>query len=402
MKKWVLPNGLKVIYEQKKTDSVAVQMLVNIGSDWEPAPLRGISHFLEHMVFEGTEKRANAKEIANEIERVGGDSNAYTTNSRTCYHAKVPRKHAAVALDVTADILQNPLFRKEDTERQKNILFKEIDLTTDEPRFHQWILFQKTMFHKHPSKFPTYGSRATVQAMTHQDLKKFFDRYYTPKNMVLSVVGDVPDIKERVEGLFVKKNSGVRLAALPKEPLQRSNRITREKRKDVANSYLVLGHRTLSRLHTDSYVLDVVNAILGRGQSGWMFDEIRNKCGLAYEVGTQHSVEKDNGYFATYSSVDKKNIARVREMILGQLKKMEWVSEADVKEAKTYVEGNFLLEHEDTQKLADEILYWEQMGDARLMESYLLRINAVTVRDVQRVAKTYFRKPFCMAVIEGK
>ncbi len=402
MKKWILKNGMTLLYEQKRTDSVAVQMLVNIGSDWEEASKRGISHFLEHMVFEGTPTRPNAKVIANEIERVGGDSNAYTTNARTCYHAKVPRKHAQVALDVTADILQNPLLRKEDTERQKHILFKEIDLSTDEPRYHQWILFQKAMFRRHPSRYPTYGTRKTVQSTTHHDLRQFFDTYYSPCNMILAVVGEVDNVKKRVEELFDSRGKHVKLPVLPAEPIQKGIRVKREARKDIGNTYVVLGHRTVSRLHKESYVMDVIAGILGRGQSGWMFDEIRNKHGLAYEVGTQHSAEKDFGYFATYLSVDRKNVARVKEMIINQLKKLEAVSHDDVQEAKTYVEGNFLLEHEDTQKVADDLCFWEQMGDARLAEQYLARINAVTVNDVRRSARKYFRKPYCLAVIEGK
>ncbi len=402
MKKWVLKNGMTLLYEQKKTASVAVQVLVNVGSDWEKK-LFGIAHFIEHMVFEGTKKRKDAKEITNAVEKVGGVSNAYTTNARTCYHIKVPKKHFEVALDVTADTLLNPLFRAKDTERQKNILFKEIDLVTDEPRYHQWILFQKTLFVKHPSRNPTYGSRKTVGMVRSADLWSFFNEYYHPRNMIIAVVGDVRNVKKKVEEMFNRKSTKGRMTKEKvHEPVQEKIKVAKEKRKDQESTYLALGHRTVPRLHKDSYVFDVIDGILGRGQSGWMFDEIRNKRGLAYEAGTEKAAESDFGFFATFSSIDKKNVEKVKSLILEQLKKLENVSAQDVQEAKTYIEGSYLLDSEDTQKLADELLYWEQMGDAQRYKQYLKRIYAVRVEDVRRVAKAYFRKPYVMAVIEGK
>ncbi|HLC74543.1 MAG TPA: pitrilysin family protein [Candidatus Nanoarchaeia archaeon] len=401
MKKWVLKNGMTLIYEPKETASAAIQVLVNIGSDHEKPEQRGISHFIEHMLFEGTTKRQNARAITNEIEKIGGISNAYTTNARTCYHAKVPRNHFHTALEVTADILQNSLLRQSDTERQKHILFKEIDLVTDEPRFHQWVLFQQALFLKHPSRFPTYGSRKTVQRITAQDLKKFYREYYHPKNMSMAIVGNVGDVKSKVEKMFMRVQKPQQKWAIMTEPPQRTVRVKKESRK-VTSTYIVLGHRTAPRLHPDSYVLDIIEGILGRGQSGWMFDEIRNKEGLAYEVGTEMASERDYGFFATFASIDKKNKKKTQDLIFAQLKKLQRVAKEDVEESKTYVEGSFLLDYEDTQRLADELLYWEQMGDVQGFYKYLDRIRAVTVRDVRRVAKKYFTKPYAMAMIEGK
>jgi len=403
MKKWVLPNGMTVLYEHRDTPSVTVQVLVNVGSDGETDSQRGIAHFMEHMVFEGTKKRENAKIITNEIERVGGVSNAYTTNARTCYHAKVPAKHFDIALDVTADMLREPLLRESDTQRQKHILFKEIDLVTDEPRFHQWIIFQKTMFLKHPSKNPTYGTREAVQKVKAADLRAFFEQYYYPGNMMIAIVGNVPDVYARVARAFGggKRKLPVHWKHVV-EPPQKKNRMKKEKRKSVASTYVALGHRTVARMHPDSVVLDVIDGILGRGQSGWMFDEIRNKAGLAYEVGTEKASEKDYGFYATYLSIDRKNMKKSIALVLEQLKKLEKVSEHDVVEAKMSVEGSLLLDMEDTQRMADELLYWEHIKDARELDKYIYHINNVTVADVRRVARTYFSKPHVLAVIEGK
>ncbi len=401
MQKWVLKNGLKVIFEKKKARSVAVEVLVNVGSNDENANQKGISHFIEHMVFEGTGKRANAMEIANEIESLGGEMNAYTSGARTCYYTKILGKYFDVALDVLGDILQNPLFREEDVEKQKNILFKEIDMVLDEPRFYQWILFQRTMFKKHPSRFPTYGTKASVAKMKAFEIRKYFEQSYFPRNMAVVVVGNVGNVKKKVEKYFKFKINREKNLNVFKEPEQKENRFSVEKRR-VENSYLVLGHRTAPHYHDDSYVIDVIDAVLGRGQSGWMFDEIRNRHGLAYEVATQHVAERDYGLFATQLSTDKENLKKVRLMVLDQLKRLQKISINEVKEAQRYIEGNYCLSYEDTQKVADDVAVWEQMGDLASFEKYIERIKKVSVADVKRVSRKYFTKPYCMAVIEGK
>ena len=361
--RWMLKNGMTLLYEKKDTASTAVQVLVNVGSNHEHGNQRGISHFMEHMLFEGTTTRLNARAITNEIEKVGGISNAYTTNTRTCYHAKVPRKHFPIALEIISDILQNPLLRESDTQRQKHILFKEIDLVTDEPRFHQWVLFQQALFLKHPSRYPAYGTRETVQKIRAKDLRDFFLANYHPRNMIMAVVGRCDNVKEEVERLVVDRKGKKLVWPDVHEPQQQKIRMKREKRK-ISSTYLVLGHRTVSRLHPDSVVFDVIEGIVGRGQSGWMFDEIRNKEGLAYEVGVEVASEQDYGFFATFVSVDKKNKDKTKKLILEQLKRLDDVPQTEVEEAKTYVEGSFLLDFEDTQRLADELLFWEQVGDA--------------------------------------
>src|SRR3989344_1507380 len=232
--KWVLKNGMTLLYEPKDTASTAIQVLVNVGSNHEHAKQRGISHFIEHMVFEGTTTRPNARAITNEIEKLGGISNAYTTTTRTCYHAKVPRRHFPIALEIIADILQNPLLRENDTQRQKHILFKEIDLVTDEPRFHQWVLFQQAMFLKHPSRYPTYGTRESVQRMKAADLKKFFDHYYHPRNMTMAVVGRCDTIKDDVERLFARSGQKAVRWETVHEPVQKKIRVKKERRKETS------------------------------------------------------------------------------------------------------------------------------------------------------------------------
>ena len=191
MKKKVLGNGLTVIFKEKKGSSVVVEVMIKVGSDFENAEERGISHFLEHILFEGTVKRSTNREISNEIEKIGGDFNAYTSNERTCFYVKVLKKHFPIAVDVLADILQNSVFNEKDIIKEKNVVLKEIDMVNDDPRHYQWILLQKTLFDKHPCKYPTYGDPKVIKDLTREKVIEFFEKYYVPNNMVVSIVGDV-------------------------------------------------------------------------------------------------------------------------------------------------------------------------------------------------------------------
>ena len=400
MKKVVLPNGLTVIYYPKKGNSVVVDVMVNVGSCHEKNDERGISHFLEHILFEGTTKRATNKEISNEIERIGGDFNAYTSTGKTCFYAKVLRKHFSIAVDVLADILQNPLLRETDIKKEKNVVLKEIATIYDEPRHYQWVLLQQNLFEKHPCKFPTYGNLKIIKALNKKKVQDFFQKHYVPNNMVVSIVGDVPNWRKEIKKNFFFEKGKVTKISFPVEPALKKNKIISLKKK-MFNTHLVFGFKTVSRAHLDSYVLDVIDGILGRGQSGKMFTEIRSRRGLAYDVGTQVLDEADFGYFAAYAIIDRKNISLVKDLMLKEIRSLRNVSEEEVQEAKDYIEGDYLLEIEDTQKVADQILFWEQVKDAAQMGEYLKKIKKVTVADVKRVIEKYF-KHYAQVVLKGK
>jgi predicted Zn-dependent peptidase len=400
MKKEVLANGLTVLFEHKKGNSVVIEVMAKVGSNNETKEEAGISHFIEHMLFEGTKKRPNNWLISNEIEKVGGEFNAYTTNERTCFYAKVPKKHFENSLEVIADIIKNSLFKLEDIKREKNVVSKEIDLINDEPRYYQWDLLQKTLFSKHPSKNPVYGDKKVIKNLTRDKLLEYFNRNYGTNNLVVSIVGDIKDWKNQVKDNFKIDRVGKVKQVKVKEPVLKSNIIKKEKKK-IVNTYMVCGFKTCTTTNPDAYVLEVINGVLGRGQSGRMFTEIRAKKGLAYDVGTQNVNESTFGYFSVYATIDKKNIEKVKKMILTEIEKLKKLESKDLLEAKNYVEGSYLLDLEDPQKIADQMLFWEQVGDYQLMNSYLKKIKQVTLEDVKRVITKYF-KHHALVTIEGK
>ncbi|MFH1396366.1 MAG: pitrilysin family protein [archaeon] len=400
MQKVVFSNGLTVIFKHKKSKSVVIEVMVKVGSNDEKINEKGLSHLIEHMLFEGTKKRPTNRTISNEIEKIGGEFNAYTTNERTNFYVKVLNKHFKIALEVISDILLNSVFLDKNINKEKGIILKEIDLINDDPRYYQWILLQKTMFDKHPSKYPSYGDPKVIKNISRKTLLNYFQKYYVPSNIVVSVVGDIKDWKKQVQEKFVMKKSVAIKKTRIKEPTQRRNKVKIEKR-SIAGSYAVMGFKTLPRTHPDSYVFDIIDGILGRGQSGRMFNEIRAKEGLAYDVGTENVSELSYGYFAIYAGLDKKNLGLVKKIILKELSKLQELKEEDLKEAKTYLEGDYFLELEDSQKLADQLLFWEQNKDAKLIESFIKNIQKVTVQDVKRVVKKYL-KNHTFVVVEKK
>ena len=400
MEKHKLRNGITLILEKNNSKSVAVEVMFKVGSNFENEKLAGISHFLEHMLFEGTKNRKTSREIANEIEKYGAEFNAYTTGDRTAFFIKIINKRFEKALDILADMIANPIFDMKIIEKEKQVILKEINMVTDDPRLHQWVLFQKTLFEKHPAKNPTYGRVETVKNFDRKHVADYYFSHYIPNNMVISVVGNANDIKSKIEKYFGSlKPRKLITRTIAREPLQSKIKKFVEKKRTL-NSYMVLGYKTVPRTEKDSYVFGVMAAILGRGQSGWIFDEIRNKRGLAYQVGINNEHESDYGVFAVYAGLDKKNIEKAKEIILQQFRRLEKISKNDLEEAKTYIEGNYTLEIEDNFHHADNLAVWETIKDCRLANSYLKTIRKVTINDVRRVAKKYLNNKYTLVIIE--
>ncbi|MBI2657070.1 insulinase family protein [Candidatus Woesearchaeota archaeon] len=400
MKKYRLNNGITLIFEKTLSKSVAVEVMFKVGSNFENKQTAGISHFLEHMLFEGTKKRKDSREIANEIEKYGGEFNAYTTGDRTAFFIKIISNKFDVAMDILSDMVENPVFDEKIIEKEKQVVLKEINMVTDDSRLHQWVLFQKTLFDRHPAKYPTYGTVEAVKSFSRKQVADYYHEHYIPNNMIISIVGNAKNARETVQKYFGRLKPG-KLVKRPKvaEPAQAKIKKFVEKKKTL-NSYMVLGYKTAARMHKDSYVFEVITAILGRGQSGWMFDEIRNKRGLAYQVGVNNERESDYGLFAVYTGLDKSKIEDAKQIILQQFRRLEKITKKDLEEAKTYVEGSYALQMEDNFHYADNIAVWETMKDARLADSYLKKIKKVTINDVRKASKKYLNDKYTLVVIE--
>jgi len=388
MKTATLSNGIKVIQIPASNDICCVFLNVKVGSNHEPAEIAGISHFIEHMLFEGTKKRPDSFAISNEIEKYGGELNAATSNERTFFYAKVPAKRFGLALDVISDIACNPIFSDKLIEKEKGIVVDEIKMINDQPRFYQWILFENTLFRKHPAGRPIYGKIETVENLSRDKILEYYNRHYVAENMTLLVVGGVKDVVKMAEEAFANVLTGKAVSQSYTEPVHKE-RVFKEEKRGTEQAYMIMGYNTVPRANADSYALDILRAVMGRGQSGRIFNEVRNKRGLAYDVGVLHSPSTDFGFFAIYVNTNQKNVEKAEKIIVEEL--LKDISEKEIDEAKAFLEGEYLLQAEDSQKLAETVAFWDQVGEDA--GKYVERVMAVSSKEVVEVVGKYFCHP---------
>lgn len=386
--KVILKNGLTVIAKDRPTKSVAIEVSVKVGSNYEPKGKRGISHFLEHTLFEGTKTRTT-RQIANEIESLGGELNAITTSERTFFYIIILKKFFNKALEILADILQNPKFDKKSFEKEKKIVLDEINLINDDPKLYQFVLFEKTLFKKHPVRNPVYGVTSDLKKVVLSDLVNYYKKYYLPNNIIISVSGLGPSVVKKIEKAFPLNPHPLKPKEFPKEKPTSSKKI---EIKDIAHSYIVLGYKTVNRKHEDSYVFDVIQSILSRGQSSRLFEEIRTKRGLAYNVGAANEADISYGYFAAYASADISKIPLIKNIMLEQFR-LNNLTAKELEDAKNFIEGHLSLKLENNAEMADWLASWEMVDSVKSAEAYLKKIKKVSSADIKRVIKKYFRKP---------
>ncbi len=397
MKRKTLGNGLTLVYEKKPGESVAIGVTVRVGSKDEPDKIMGISHFIEHMLFNGTTNR-KAIEIASEIEAIGGELNAMTGTDRTFYYTRVPKKHFEKGLEILSDIIQNPLFDKKEIEKERKIILDEVNLTHDQPRFYQWVLFYKSLFRGRLGR-ETIGTEKSVKSIQRKDLTRFHSINYVPRNMVVTVVGNTTNIIGKVEKNFTGfKTAGKKRKKSVFVP-RNKHRIKIEKR-PVTQSYLVLGYQSPGRSHKDSFCLDIIRSLLGRGQSGRLFQEIRAKQALAYEVGVHHEASANYGFFSVYVNTDKKNIPAIKKIVITEFNKLKNLTNKDILDAKRQIEGEYLLSGEDNAKLSEQLGFFEVVKGAAESKNYIKKIRKVTLSDVKRVVGKYLDDRYTLSILE--
>ena len=398
MQKRILKNGLTILFDKRKTDSVAINITGKVGSNNDKVRILGLSHFLEHILFEGTKKRT-AIELASEIEKVGGYTNASTSNEYTDYYAIVPSNYFDKALEILADMLINSKFEKKEIEKERQVILDEISLHDDDPNTYQWILFSKCLFKKANAKNPVAGSYKSVSRATSQDIVKHFKRHYVPNNMVVSVSGNAKDVFDNVESKFgVLKRQKVPKYKDNKEPRDKKPTIKKEKKR-INHSYLIIGYKAPTVKSRDTFAMEVIRAILGKGQSSRLFNEIRTKRGLGYSVGAQYSANLGFGYFASFVSADKKNIPKCREILLNEFK-LAGLTRKEVEEAKRYIMGSSQIRNEGNAERSEGNALFE-MAEMSL-KSYLKAIKAVKFEEVIKIAKKYFNGAYTEVFLEQR
>ncbi len=395
--KYELANGVRVVLApDERAVATIAQVLVATGSKYETKTNNGISHFLEHMVFKGTKTRPSTKAIAEEVDSVGGQMNAFTGQEETGYWIKMPTEHSALALELVADIYLNPLLEQKEIEKERGVILQEIAMYEDMPMRKVEEVFEELLYGDQPAGWPIIGQEENIQKMTAGDLKKYIREQYLPAETVVTVAGNfsVPEIKKQIQDLFGRKRKTDKRNKRPAvKERQRQPRLQIEE-KDTDQTHLVLGFRSYNMFDRRKYTLSLLSSILGGGMSSRMFLRIREKEGLAYYIHTASETNLDTGVFAIQAGVSHDNLEKTIKLILQEVLKVakKKVTGKELKKAKDKIKGSFTMGLETIQSRAGFLANQELFKrDIKTVKYILEQYDKVTAEDIQKVAQQIFK-----------
>lgn len=395
-KKRKLKNGLRVItYPMKATGAVTVLVLVGTGSKYETKKVNGISHLLEHMAFKGTQRRPHTLDIAKELDRVGGIYNAFTSKEFTGFWVKVGKNHLSLALDVLSDMLFNSLFQKEEIEKEKKVIFEEINMLKDTPQDYVTELWEKLLYGEQPAGWMISGTKESVSQISRQDLVSYFRRQFTGRNAVVTVAGNFQE-KEAICQIKSYFKAFKDKAPKPKravKEVQKSPQVLSQFKK-TDQTHLCLGVRAFDLFDKRRYPLAVLATLLGGIMSSRLFIEVREKRGLGYYIKTSPQLYTDSGYLVTQAGVDNKRVELALEVILAEYKKLtqEKVAPQELQKAKENIKGKLYLNLETSDAWANFLAGQELLRKKISLPSQeCAMIDKVGADDVLRVAREIFR-----------
>lgn len=385
--KKVLDNGLSIVLEKiPHVRSVTIGVWVKVGSIYEKGRVSGMSHFIEHMLFKGTKTR-DAQEIAATLDRVGGQLNAFSSKEFTCYYAKVIDQHIGIAIDLLSDLILNSTFDAREIKREKKVVMEEIKMYEDSPDELIHEIFAQELWSGSPWGQPILGIRENIEVITRKDIREFFDAFYKPSNIVVSIAGsiDQEETVARIEKAFAKmKGTGLQRRFLV--PKTKSGMIVRNK--DIEQVHLCVGMPGFSKSDKDKYALTVLSIALGGGMSSRLFQEIREKRGLVYTIYSYQTDYRQTGLFNVYAGTSKENIPPLLELVLVELDKIsaKGFSEDELLRAREQLKGSLILGLESTSNRMSRLARLEIYFKKNIsMDSLIKKIDSITNEDIIRV-----------------
>jgi predicted Zn-dependent peptidase len=386
-----LPNGLRLLTApMPEAQSVSCLVMLAAGSRYETKETNGIAHFAEHVFFKGTERRPTARDIAGEVDSIGGEFNAFTNKEYTGYYVRCAAEHRDVALDVIVDMLRHSKFDSEEIDREKGVIIEEMNMYYDTPRDFVDGVYEELIYGDHPLGWEIIGRKETVQGATRDTFLDYLGHWYKPSRMVVGIGGRTGDgLTERIEELLGDLEDAPTGSPLPAPPLPDGSRVkVHTKQSDQA--HICLGVRSRPLGDPDRYILMVLTTVLGGGMSSRLFTEVRERRGLAYYVFATNYAYTDTGSLYAQGGVDINRIDEAVTTIAAELRKMAnaAVPEDELRKAKNFAKGRFVLQIESPHGLIMYGLRREVLeGSAPEPEEVLAGIEAVTAEDVQRVAQ---------------
>ena len=404
----ILPNGLRLItIPMPSFESATVMVMVGAGSRYETTKNNGISHFLEHMAFKGTEKRPSAQAIATLIDGIGGESNAFTSKEVTGYFIKASVSQVDLCMDILSDMLANSKLDKTEIEKEKGVILEEINLYEDTPMRKIGDIYENLLYGDVPMGWDIAGRKDVIKAVTREDFVSYINSLYSSDNITVVVAGgvDVEETETRAEKYFgsMKRFDTIRYSKLVDNQVKPSLIIKEKKTEQV---HVAIGFRTVSINDSRRYSLSVLAAVLGGGMSSRLFTEVREKRGLAYYVRTSSEHYEDCGFMVSTAGLDSQRAEEGVSVIVEEYAKFAKgeanLTEEEVEKAKEYLKGHFILELEDSRSVAAfyasaEILEDKLRDPAVIIE----KLNQVTKEDVEEDAKLFFKESTLNLAIIG-
>lgn len=384
-----LESGLRIATETMPSlETVAVAVSVDVGARYETEQENGLAHFLEHMAFKGTARR-DAREIAEAFDDIGGHGNAYTSSEQTVYYAKVLKEELPVAVDILGDILLHSAFDAEEVERERGVILQEIAMHHDSPDDLVFDLFQEAAFPNQPLGRSILGQPENIARFQRDDFAGWMQRFYHPQKIVVSAAGNLSH-----EALVELAQEHLAFAPRIKQPAPQVGVYSgKDKRvaRDLEQLHVMLGWECGSVHHPDYYALQMLSIILGGGMSSRLFQEVREKRGLAYHVQSMVSVSDDCGVFSLYAGTSQEHTAELIPVLCGEVLRLaDTVTEEELLRAKKQHRASMLMAKENTSSLAEWIgRHLLVYGEYKTAEALTQIINQVTLDDIKRLARRF-------------
>ncbi len=393
--KTTLSNGLKIVtIPMEDNPAVTVLVTVETGSKYEKKEISGLSHFLEHMVFKGSKKRPTAMDISRELDSLGAQYNAFTSQEYTGYYAKVSKEKIDIALDIVSDIYLHPLFDGKEIEKEKGVIVEEIRMYQDSPHRHVNDLFMNLVYGDQPAGWNIAGNEDTVKSFKREDFVKYLNEHYVAEatTVVISGTFDEKDAIKKVEEAFSNISIEKKHTKLAVKEEQNKPQ-TLLKFKETEQAHLILGVRSFDAKDEHDPVLSVLATLLGGGMSSRLFQKLREEMGVGYYIRANHDAYTDHGIFSISTGIDTTRIDEVIKVLLNECKKIvnEEISEQELNKVKDYIAGSFVLGLETSDSRAEYCAINQILkGKIDSPQQEIEKIKKVTVSDIKEIAKKIF------------
>jgi predicted Zn-dependent peptidase len=404
IQKEILPNGLAVLTESMEhVHSVSVGIWLRTGSRREHAAVNGIAHFIEHMVFKGTRRRT-AEDIAREVDRVGGMLNAFTDKEMVCFHTRVLDEHLPKAFDVLADIVLEPKFAEEDIAREQSVVLEEIGMAQDNPEDLVHELFTQNFWSPHALAKPILGTPETVSSFTRGALQDWFRQYYAPNHLVITAAGDLThaQLVDLVSERFAN------LAPVPdhfadSQP-HPAPHITQRTKSELEQVHICIGVPAFPLTDRRRFAASLLNNILGGGMSSRLFQNIRERQGLAYSIFSDLNSYRDAGVLSVYAGTSLETAEQLIRSVLDEFRHMrdEPLTEEELRRAKDHLKGATLLALEGSGSRMSSLARYHIYFDRHFTPQELIAmLESVTIEEIQTIAREFFQPDRLAASIVG-